>query len=205
MYSHTMLKALIIFMLVVLVLGYVVLRARRKMSSMSHTFDAGRTLGVARCSLVSGPDDCKPEATTRILGDWSMVSHYRLLFGLPDRITRMEVESGEYPVTKPYGVLADMQVGDKVLLYCSGGYPGWSKVVWGSGEITKIDYDPSTRLGTIYYAPRRFGRPVLRATMLQVASGQDGVFLEKATRPWIVSISEQTYQAVCQVGLSSSS
>lgn len=126
-----------------------------------------------------------------------MARYWRLLFGKPDDETRLAVESGRYPVVSPYRALLDVREGDGLILYCTNGYPRLRKVVWGKGTVTRVTLtNPTGARGDIYYKPLRFAKPLPRRKMLQALSPGDRMIIENATRPWVIEVSQEAFEAI---------
>jgi len=129
-----------------------------------------------------------------------MPNYYRFLFG-PKYAKTSPVGGGRYAVGIHYTHLCSMQPGDQLLLYCAGGYPGYSKMVWGSGKVTQVTPPPSGGgRWLVCYTPKKFPKPVSRATMLAVAAPADQTTLSNNNRQWIVAVSKQTFDELRQVG-----
>ena len=122
--------------------------------------------------------------------------YYLAVFGDPIQPDHVTVEEGRFGVLSGWPI--DLAEGDRVLLYCTGGYALYPKSVPGVGVVAEVDHDNRR----FFYDYRRLDRPVPLDVLRLAFHPDDRVKLANIRFDsfWLFEIAVKSYRGVVGLG-----
>ncbi|RJO63327.1 MAG: hypothetical protein C4542_00085 [Dehalococcoidia bacterium] len=99
------------------------------------------------------------------------------------------IEGGNYPLLAGYVTSQNVQPGDVILLYCTGGYPSHFREAPGVGIVTDIDAKGNSKIINYWYLPFNQAIPleILKLNIPELENntnfGNRGNFLRAISKP----------------------
>lgn len=121
---------------------------------------------------------------------------YLAVFGNPTTPGHVTVEEGRFGVLSGWPI--DLAEGDRVLLYCTGGYALYPKSVPGVGVVEEVDHDNRR----FFYDYRRLERPVPLDELRLAFQPDDRAKLANIRFDsfWLFEIARKSYRNAVDLG-----